>query len=106
MPGVTNVPALRFLDLRPTSVKTCPAYSDLPRRGRREVAHELSRHGRAVVCPAAVGPVRLSVAPAIMVRMTTEPDALHTLARTHLPADLAARWTGRLRPVARTRQCC
>lgn len=24
-----------------------------------------------------------------MVRMTTQPDALHTLARTHLPADLA-----------------
>lgn len=39
-----------------------------------------------------------------MVRMTTQPDALHTLARTHLPADLADRWTGLLRPAGHLRR--
>ncbi|GAA3366500.1 DUF1963 domain-containing protein [Streptomyces antimycoticus] len=63
-----------------------------------DAAGRYPRRGRAPVAP-----VRLSVAPAIMVRMTTEPDALHTLARTHLPADLAARWTGLLRPAAHLR---
>ncbi|CAM5265849.1 hypothetical protein SANTM175S_03173 [Streptomyces antimycoticus] len=52
-----------------------------------DAAGRYPRRGRAPVAP-----VRLSVAPAIMVRMTTEPDALRTLARTHLPADLAARY--------------
>lgn len=32
--------------------------------------------------------------------MTTAPDALHSLARTHLPADLADRWIALLRPAA------
>ncbi|MEU8828159.1 YwqG family protein [Streptomyces sp. NPDC048636] len=33
----------------------------------------------------------------------TAPDALHTLARTHLPPDMADRWTGLLRPAAHLR---
>ncbi|MGV9848563.1 YwqG family protein [Streptomyces sp. NPDC003442] len=36
--------------------------------------------------------------------MTTEPAALPTLARAHLPADLADRWTGLLRPAAHLRR--
>ncbi|MEU1664266.1 YwqG family protein [Streptomyces sparsogenes] len=36
--------------------------------------------------------------------MTTAPDPLHTLARTHLPADLADRWTALLRPAAHLRK--
>ncbi|OMI37559.1 hypothetical protein SPAR_20650 [Streptomyces sparsogenes DSM 40356] len=39
-----------------------------------------------------------------MARMTTAPDPLHTLARTHLPADLADRWTALLRPAAHLRK--
>ncbi|MET7902172.1 DUF1963 domain-containing protein [Streptomyces sp. NPDC005355] len=36
--------------------------------------------------------------------MTTAPDALHTLAHAHLPADIAGRWTGLLRPAAHLRR--
>ncbi|MBL1097351.1 YwqG family protein [Streptomyces coffeae] len=36
-------------------------------------------------------------------RENTAPDALHTLARTHLPPDMADRWTGLLRPAAHLR---
>jgi len=35
--------------------------------------------------------------------VTTAEHPLHTLARTHLPADLADRWTGLLRPAAHLR---